>query len=77
MSKLSIVSSSQMARILRHLGFVLVRQKGSHVYYRHPDGRVTVVPVHKGEDLGRGLVRAILRDIELSPEEFDRLRREV
>ena len=65
-----------MAKILRHLGFSLMRQRGSHAYYAHPDGRATVVPMHKGEDLGRGLIRAILRDIELSPLEYERLRRE-
>lgn len=74
MTKLPIVSATQMARVLRHLGFELARQKGSHAYYRHPDGRATVLPVHRGEDLGRGLIRAILRDIEISPAEFERLR---
>lgn len=77
MSKLSIVSATQMSKIMRHLGFSFVRQKGSHAYFRHPDGRATVVPIHKGEDLGRGLIRAILRDIDLSLEEFEKLRREV
>jgi len=77
MSKLSIVSATQMSKILRHLGFSFIRQKGSHAYFRHPDGRATVVPIHKGEDLGRGLIRAILRDTDLSPEEFEKLRREV
>ncbi|MCB4757369.1 MAG: type II toxin-antitoxin system HicA family toxin [Elusimicrobia bacterium] len=49
-----------MSKILRHLGFLLLRQKGSHAYFRHPDGRSTVAPMHRGEDLGRGLIRAIL-----------------
>jgi len=76
LTKLSIVSSTQMGRILRHLGFELIRQKGSHAYFRHPDGRATVLPIHKGEDLGRGLIRTILRDIEISPDEFDGLRKD-
>jgi predicted RNA binding protein YcfA (HicA-like mRNA interferase family) len=76
LTKLAVVSSTQMARLLRHLGFELVRQKGSHAYYRHLDGRATVLPVHRGEDLGRGLIRAILRDIEISPADFERLRKE-
>lgn len=66
-----------MVRIIRHLGFQFVRQKGSHAYYRHADGRATIVPMHRGEDLGRGLIRTILRDVEISPEEFVRLRQEV
>ena len=61
---------------MRHMGFQLVRQKGSHAYYRHPDGRATVLPVHRGEDLGRGLLREILRDIEISNEEFENLQKE-
>jgi predicted RNA binding protein YcfA (HicA-like mRNA interferase family) len=77
MSKLAIVSATQMSKILRHLGFLFFRQKGSHAYFRHPDGRAVVVPFHRGEDLGRGLIRAILREIDLSPEEFEKLRREV
>jgi hypothetical protein len=55
----------------------LIRQKGSHAYFQHSDGRATVVPIHRGEDLGRGLIRAILRDIEITPERFEQLRREV
>jgi predicted RNA binding protein YcfA (HicA-like mRNA interferase family) len=66
-----------MSRILRHLGFVLVRQKGSHAYFRHTDGRATVIPMHSGEDLGRGLIRAILRDVEISPEKYEKLRSEI
>ena len=77
MSKLPIVTPTQMAKILRHLGFVLIRQKGSHAFFQHPDGRATVVPFHRGEDLGRGLIRAILRDIELDPAEYEKLRKEV
>jgi predicted RNA binding protein YcfA (HicA-like mRNA interferase family) len=77
MSKLAIVSATQMSKILRHLGFLFVRQKGSHAYFKHSDGRATVVPIHRGEDLGRGLIRAILRDIDISPEEFEKLRHKI
>ena len=77
MSKLVVIPAAQMAKILRHLGFVLTRQRGSHAYFRHPDARATVVPFHRGEDLGRGLLRAILRDIEITPEEYEKLRQEV
>ena len=76
MSKLPLVSAAQMARILRHMGFVLIRQKGSHASFRHKDGRTTVIPFHKGEDLGRGLIRTILQDIDLSIAEYERLRLE-
>jgi predicted RNA binding protein YcfA (HicA-like mRNA interferase family) len=52
------------------IGLERIRQKGSHVLYRHADGRTTTVPHHKGRDLARPLIRSILRDIDLSPEEF-------
>jgi len=75
-SRLPVVSFRQMDRILLHLGFVAVRQKGSHVFYRYPDGRTTTVPNHSGRDLARPLLREILREIELAPEQFqDELRR--
>lgn len=66
-----------MVRLARHLGFQFVRQKGSHAYYRHADGRATAIPMHRGEDLGRGLIRTILRDLEISPEEYVHLLQEV
>jgi predicted RNA binding protein YcfA (HicA-like mRNA interferase family) len=47
-----------------------MRVKGSHHFLRHPDSRTTVVPVHAGETIGPGLMSKILRDAELSPEEF-------
>jgi hypothetical protein len=44
--------------------------RGSHVFLKHQDGRATSVPVHSGETLGPGLLRAILRDVEMSVEEL-------
>ena len=74
MSRLTPLKPVQLIRILRALGFEKIRQEGSHAYYRHPDGRATVVPVHKGEDLGKGLIKKILRDIEISWDDFIRHR---
>lgn len=70
MSRLPIVDFRTMERLLLHLGFIAVRQKGSHVFYRHPDGRTTTVPNHPGRDLARPLIREILREIGLTPAEF-------
>lgn len=77
MTKLPLVSSSQMSKILIKLGFAKIRQKGSHAYFYREDGKSTVVPMHKGEDLGRGLIRSILNDIEITRDEYEKLRREV
>lgn len=70
MTRLPIVDFRTMDRVLRRLGFAPVRQTGSHVFYRHPDGRSTTVPNHPGRDLARPLTREILREIELAPEQF-------
>jgi len=76
MSKLTIISSKDMAKVLESLGFKEIRQKGSHKSYKHADGRTTVVPFH-GEDLGRGLIRKILKDIEITPDEYEELRKRI
>jgi len=69
-TRLPIVGFRQMEKVLLRLGFEAVRQKGSHVFYRHPDGRTTTVPNHPGRDLSRPLIREILREVELTPQEF-------
>ncbi len=60
----------KVIRALESLGFQAVRQSGSHVFMRHPDGRATVVPVHPREDIGRGLLRRIIRDARVEVGEF-------
>ncbi len=70
MSRLPIVDFRTMENVLLRLGFESIRQKGSHVFYRHPDGRTTTVPHHGGRDLARPLVREILREIDLTPDQF-------
>jgi len=70
MTRLPVVNFRTMERMLLGLGFQPVRQKGSHVFYRHPDGRVTSVPNHPGRDIARPLLREILREIEMTPEHF-------
>jgi len=59
-----------MIEFLEGLGFRQSRQKGSHKFFRHPDGRTATVPDHKGEDLGRGLVSKIFKDAEVTREFF-------
>lgn len=72
MTRLPIVNFQTMEQVLLRLGFQAVRQKGAHVFYRHPDGRTTTLSSHKGRDLGRPLVREILREIKLTPDQFVR-----
>ncbi|MCL2103920.1 MAG: type II toxin-antitoxin system HicA family toxin [Kiritimatiellaeota bacterium] len=59
-----------LVRALRKHGFAVIRSKGSHHFLKHPDGRCTTVPVHRGETLGRGLLAQILRDCELSKDDI-------
>ena len=73
MSKLPMVNFKTMDKILRYLGFAAVRQKGSHVFYRHADGRTTTLPNHGNRDIARSLMREILREISISPDEFAEL----
>lgn len=70
MSRLPIVDAKTMEKLLFRLGFEMIRQRGSHAFYRHPDGRTTTLPHHRKRDLARPLIREILREIELTPEEF-------
>ena len=70
MQKIPILKAGDVIRALEKAGFVRVRQRGSHARFRHPDGRVVTVPVHPGQDIGRGLLRKILRDAELTLQEF-------
>ena len=73
MTKLPIVDARTMEKLLVHLGYSAVRQKGIHVFYRHAGGRTTTILRHTGRDLSRPLIRAILRDIDVSPERYAEL----
>jgi predicted RNA binding protein YcfA (HicA-like mRNA interferase family) len=56
--------------LLEKLDFRAVRQRGSHIQYRHADRRGTTVPMHKGRDIAPSLLRQIARDIGLTVEEL-------
>jgi len=60
----------EVVTLLERLGFVEVRQRGSHKQFRHADGRGTTVPFHAGRDISPTLLRKIARDIGLTPEEL-------
>lgn len=68
--KLPMLRAQQVLTALSKHGFVAVRQSGSHIIMEHPDGRRTVVPFHKGKDLPRGLLAAILRDTNLTVDQM-------
>jgi predicted RNA binding protein YcfA (HicA-like mRNA interferase family) len=70
MKRLPRARGKEVVRALERAGFSVERTRGSHVFLKHPDGRVTSVPVHSRETLGPGLLRAILRDVEMSVDEL-------
>ena len=70
MSKLPVLKPYEVVARLQSLGFIEVRQRGSHKQFRHPDGRGTTVPCHQGRDISPILLRKIARDIGLTGEEL-------
>jgi predicted RNA binding protein YcfA (HicA-like mRNA interferase family) len=71
MSQLPVVSGKEFVEFLQKSGFVVTRINGSHYRMKHPDGRTTTVPVHRNEDLPKGLLRRIIRDdLEMELDEF-------
>lgn len=70
MYKLKPLKPEKIIGALQKLGFVLIRQSGSHAVYRHHDGRWTTVPIHKGKDVSKGVLHKILKDVGLDMEEF-------
>ncbi len=67
--------AGDLERVARALGFVKTRQKGNHARWRHPDGRSTTIPVHLSTEIGGWLFHEILNQLEISEDEFNRLKR--
>lgn len=70
MGKYPVLKPREVIAILEKLGFVEVRQRGSHRQYRHPDGRNTTVPFHQGRDISPILLRQIPKDVGIDVEEL-------
>ena len=71
------VTSYIVIKVLLKLGFVTLRKTGSHIRLKHPDGRVTTVPSHGKDQIGIGLLLRILKDADLSKDEFFKMAEEV
>jgi predicted RNA binding protein YcfA (HicA-like mRNA interferase family) len=74
MGNIPVLKPQEVIRILETMGFLVVRQRGSHIQLRHEDGRATTVPMHKGRDISPRLLRKIASDIRLTVDEFLRNR---
>lgn len=68
--KYPVLKAKDVTAILERMGFVEVRQRGSHKQFRHPDGRSTTVPMHGSRDISPILLRQIAKDIGLTIEEL-------
>jgi predicted RNA binding protein YcfA (HicA-like mRNA interferase family) len=73
MTRLPRIKGKELIRAVERVGFTIDRTRSSHVFLKHPDGRATAVPVHSRETLGPGLLRAILRDVEMTVEQLSEL----
>lgn len=75
MPKIASISGKKLSKILKGLGFQIIRIKGSHYFFYHTDGRRTTIPIHGNEDVAVGTLRAILDDIKISVQKYDELRK--
>ena len=74
MPKLAQLTAIELSKIIKKTGFKFIRQKGSHMFFRHEDGRTTVIPNHPGEKIGPGLLLKIIKeDMRITRDEFDKL----
>jgi len=74
MPKLQAAKAQEVIRALEKFGFEQIRQSGSHAVFRHPDGRWSTVPIHKGKGVAKGTLYKILKDAKITIKEFNALR---
>lgn len=70
MGKIPVLKPQVVLKNLLKIGFLEIRQKGSHKQLRHPDGRCTTIPFHPGKDISPILLKQILKDVHLTIEDF-------
>ena len=68
--RLPRINAADAIRVLERAGFFLVRQSGSHRIYRNASGKRTTVPFHSGKELHPKILKSILRDADMSVEDF-------
>ena len=66
--------AKELMRAAEKLGFVRRRQKGSHARWIHPDGRATTIPIHPSSEIGGWLFHKLLKELNLTEDEFRQLR---
>lgn len=73
--KLPALKPQKVIKALKKAGCTETHRKGSHRFFRSPQGKTTVLPFHKGKDTPKGLLHSILHDLDISTEEFVKLLR--
>jgi predicted RNA binding protein YcfA (HicA-like mRNA interferase family) len=71
MGELPQISGRQLIKVLKTIGYEVVRQKGSHIRLHHPfdsGKKPLTIPDHK--TIGKGLMHKILRDAQIDPDTF-------
>ena len=75
MPKLPIIKAEELIRVLKRLGFFKYHQVGSHAHFKHPDGRRTTIPIHKGKDIKKKTLKGIINALDLTVEKFIKILR--
>ena len=70
MNKIKPLPAKKVIKALETIGFNQIRQKGGHLFMRHPDGRTTLITIHPGEDIGKGMIRKIISDTKITRDEW-------
>ena len=73
MTRLRWVPYRELRKVAQAVGFQWIRYEGSHNVFRHDSGKVVVIPDHGSQVIVRPLLRKILRDLRLTPDEYHRL----
>ena len=69
-----VIKFKILIRVLNELGYYEERQKGSHIIFKNISGKITVVPKHSNGEVRGGTLGKIQRDIEISNDEFEKLK---
>ena len=73
MDKIKPLPSKKVIKALEKIGFQQIRQKGSHLFMRHPDGRTTIITIHPIEEIGKGMIRKIINDVKITRDKWLKL----
>ena len=62
--------AKDLQKAAKKLGFQMVRQKGSHARWKHPEGRATTIPIHGNSEIGSWLFYEILKQLGITEDDF-------